>query len=184
MSLILTRRITVVINMKFDPRIVKSISQLCLQNWPTPAITWASTPIAHKDAVWAEFKKRYRWADEQGPVISDLFWQKGVAQTKDIFAKERKKPCTMLKLTIKATRWNTCTSIVPGGAALIYGLRCVSSGESKIGKRSAKLLLVTELEVVRTRGAVSPNCSIWLSRSLNLKGSHHDDRDDEFGGSS
>ncbi|KAK1399713.1 hypothetical protein POM88_009576 [Heracleum sosnowskyi] len=48
----------------------------------------------------------------------------------------------MLKLTIKATRWNTCTSIVPGGAVLIYGLRCVSSGETKIGKRSAKLLLV------------------------------------------
>ncbi|KAK1369885.1 hypothetical protein POM88_005397 [Heracleum sosnowskyi] len=74
-----------------DPRIVKSISQLCLQNWPTPAITWASTPIAHKDAVWAEFKKRYRWADEQGPVISDLFWQKCAARTKDILAKERKK---------------------------------------------------------------------------------------------
>ncbi|KAK1399044.1 hypothetical protein POM88_008907 [Heracleum sosnowskyi] len=38
-----------------DPRIVKCISQMCIQNWPTPAITWATTPAAHKDAVWAEF---------------------------------------------------------------------------------------------------------------------------------
>ena len=39
-----------------DNKIVKCISQLCLQNWPTAVITWASTPIAHKDAVWAEFQ--------------------------------------------------------------------------------------------------------------------------------
>ncbi|KAJ8639966.1 hypothetical protein MRB53_016660 [Persea americana] len=39
-----------------DSKIVKCISQLCLQNWPTPVITWASTPLAHKDAVWAEFQ--------------------------------------------------------------------------------------------------------------------------------
>ncbi|KAL1802024.1 hypothetical protein ACET3Z_030671 [Daucus carota] len=39
-----------------DPKIVKCISQLCLQNWPTPVIRWAETPLAHKDAVWAEFQ--------------------------------------------------------------------------------------------------------------------------------
>ncbi|KAK1397480.1 hypothetical protein POM88_007343 [Heracleum sosnowskyi] len=55
-----------------DPKITKCISQLCLQNWPTPAITWASTPVAHKDAVWAEFKKC-------------------AARTKDILSKDREK---------------------------------------------------------------------------------------------
>ncbi|XP_063942448.1 uncharacterized protein LOC108192659 [Daucus carota subsp. sativus] len=74
-----------------DHRIVKCISQLCLQNWPTPAIRWASTPTAHKDAVWAEFQKRYRWADEDGPTISDLFWRKCADRTKDNLSKERTK---------------------------------------------------------------------------------------------
>ncbi|KAL8099853.1 hypothetical protein AgCh_032200 [Apium graveolens] len=44
-----------------DHKIVKCISQLCFQNWPTPAITWASTPLAHKNAVWAEFQKCATW---------------------------------------------------------------------------------------------------------------------------
>ncbi|KAK1376234.1 hypothetical protein POM88_032427 [Heracleum sosnowskyi] len=74
-----------------DPKITKCISQLCLQNWPTTAITWASTPVAHKDAVWAEFKRRFKWADEQGPMISSLFWQKCAARTKDILSKDREK---------------------------------------------------------------------------------------------
>ena len=39
-----------------DSKIVKCISQLCVQNWHTPVITWASTPLAHKDTVWAEFE--------------------------------------------------------------------------------------------------------------------------------
>ncbi|KAJ8618956.1 hypothetical protein MRB53_015142 [Persea americana] len=46
-------------------KIVKCISQLCLQNWPTPAITWARTPLAHTDAVWAEFQE----ASSQGQPI-------------------------------------------------------------------------------------------------------------------
>ncbi|KAL6506670.1 hypothetical protein OROHE_022502 [Orobanche hederae] len=71
-----------------DNKIVKCISQLSLQNWPTPVITWASTPLAHKDAVWAEFQKRYRWADEQGPVICTPFWQKCAARAKDNLAKD------------------------------------------------------------------------------------------------
>ncbi|KAK1399148.1 hypothetical protein POM88_009011 [Heracleum sosnowskyi] len=74
-----------------DPRIVKCISQMCIQNWPTPAITWATTPAAHKDAVWAEFTKRYRWADEDAALISTLFWQKCAARTKDKFSKDRQK---------------------------------------------------------------------------------------------
>ncbi|KAK1404225.1 hypothetical protein POM88_003830 [Heracleum sosnowskyi] len=74
-----------------DPKITKCISQLCLQNWPTPAITWASTPIAHKDVVWAEFKRRYKWADEHGPMISSLLWKKCAARTKDILSKDREK---------------------------------------------------------------------------------------------
>ncbi|KAK1380578.1 hypothetical protein POM88_027322 [Heracleum sosnowskyi] len=74
-----------------DPRIVKCISQMCIQNWPTRAITWATTPAAHKDAVWAEFTKRYRWADEDAAVISTLFWQKCAARTKDKFSKDRQK---------------------------------------------------------------------------------------------
>ncbi|XP_074370072.1 uncharacterized protein LOC141711502 isoform X2 [Apium graveolens] len=64
---------------------------MCLQNWPTPAITWASIPLAHKNAVWAEFQKRYRWEDEQGDVISNLFWQKCAARMKDMIAKDRGK---------------------------------------------------------------------------------------------
>lgn len=36
-------------------------------------------------------QKRYRWADEQGPVISTLFWQKCAARTKDNLAKDRGK---------------------------------------------------------------------------------------------
>ncbi|KAK1394941.1 hypothetical protein POM88_013997 [Heracleum sosnowskyi] len=74
-----------------DPKVLKCISQLCLQNWPTPAITWAATPAAHKDAVWAEFLKRYTWAAEDGPTITTLFWEKFVARTKDNLSKERKK---------------------------------------------------------------------------------------------
>ncbi|KAK1361240.1 hypothetical protein POM88_045714 [Heracleum sosnowskyi] len=74
-----------------DHKITKCISQLCLQNWPTPAITWASTPVAHQDAVWAEFKRRFKWADEQGLMISSLFWQKCTARTKDILSKDREK---------------------------------------------------------------------------------------------
>ncbi|KAK1369395.1 hypothetical protein POM88_035487 [Heracleum sosnowskyi] len=74
-----------------DPKVVKCISQLCLQNWHTPAITWAATPTAHKDAVWAEFMKRYRWVVEDGPAITTLFWEKCAARTKDNLSKERKK---------------------------------------------------------------------------------------------
>ncbi|KAL8109434.1 hypothetical protein AgCh_025510 [Apium graveolens] len=77
-----------------DPKIVKCISQLCLQNWPTPVITWASTPVVHKDAVWVEFQKRYRWTDEQGPAISALFWHKYAARTKDNLSKECDKAIT------------------------------------------------------------------------------------------
>ncbi|KAJ8629224.1 hypothetical protein MRB53_022547 [Persea americana] len=51
-----------------DSKIVKCISQLCLQNWPTPVITWASTPLAHKDAVWVEFQETYNTLmDERYP---------------------------------------------------------------------------------------------------------------------
>lgn len=32
-----------------------------------------------------------RWADEQGPVIATLFWQKCVARTKDNLAKKCEK---------------------------------------------------------------------------------------------
>ncbi|KAK1383434.1 hypothetical protein POM88_021169 [Heracleum sosnowskyi] len=74
-----------------DPKVVKCIFHLCLENWPTPAITWAATPAAHKDAVWAEFMKRYRWAVEDGPAITTLFWEKCAARTKDNLSKERKK---------------------------------------------------------------------------------------------
>ncbi|KAJ8648945.1 hypothetical protein MRB53_001968 [Persea americana] len=48
-----------------DSKIVKCISQLCLQNWPTPVITWASTPLAHKDAVWAEFQINHPGQSEE-----------------------------------------------------------------------------------------------------------------------
>ncbi|KAK1403773.1 hypothetical protein POM88_003378 [Heracleum sosnowskyi] len=74
-----------------DPGVVKCISQLCLQNWPTSAITWDATPAAHKDTVWAEFLKRYRWADEDGSEITTLFWQKCATRTKDNLSKERRK---------------------------------------------------------------------------------------------
>ncbi|KAJ8624529.1 hypothetical protein MRB53_033059 [Persea americana] len=72
-------------------KIVKCISQLCLQNWPTPVITWASTPLAHKDAVWAEFQKRYRWDDAHASIIQTIFWQKCAIRTKDNLSKERQK---------------------------------------------------------------------------------------------
>ncbi|KAJ8629858.1 hypothetical protein MRB53_023181 [Persea americana] len=72
-------------------KIVKCISQLCLQNWPTPAITWASTPLTHKDTVWAEFQKRYRWDDTHASIIHIIFWQKCALRTKDNLSKERQK---------------------------------------------------------------------------------------------
>ncbi|KAK1378035.1 hypothetical protein POM88_024779 [Heracleum sosnowskyi] len=74
-----------------DPGVVKCISQMCLQNWPTSAITWAATPAAHKDGVWSEFLKRYRWADEDGSAITTLFWQKCATRMKDNLSKERRK---------------------------------------------------------------------------------------------
>ena len=36
-------------------------------------------------------QKRYRWADEDGPTISDLFWRKCADRTKDNLSKERTK---------------------------------------------------------------------------------------------
>ncbi|KAJ8632922.1 hypothetical protein MRB53_026258 [Persea americana] len=74
-----------------DSKIVKCISQLCLQNRPTPAITWASTPLTHKDAVWAEFQKRYKWDDAHASIIQTIFWQKCAVRTKDNLSKERQK---------------------------------------------------------------------------------------------
>ncbi|KAJ8618009.1 hypothetical protein MRB53_014195 [Persea americana] len=74
-----------------DSKIVKCVSQLCLQNWPTPAITWASTPLAHKDAVWVEFQKRYRWDDAHASIIRTIFLQKCTVRTKDNLNKERQK---------------------------------------------------------------------------------------------
>ncbi|KAL8134185.1 hypothetical protein AgCh_009299 [Apium graveolens] len=61
------------------------------QNWPTPAITWASTPVVHKDAIWAEFQKHYRWEENQGPVIATLFWQKCDDRTKDNLSRDSQK---------------------------------------------------------------------------------------------
>ncbi|WOG86081.1 hypothetical protein DCAR_0205278 [Daucus carota subsp. sativus] len=37
------------------------------------------------------YNKRYRWADEDGPTISDLFWRKCADRTKDNLSKERTK---------------------------------------------------------------------------------------------
>ncbi|KAK1375403.1 hypothetical protein POM88_031596 [Heracleum sosnowskyi] len=164
---------------KSNPRIVKSISQLCLQNWPTPAITWASTPIAHKDAVWAEFKKRYRWADEQGPVISDLFWQKCAARTKDILAKERKKALHNAEIDHQGHAMEHMHEAGGGEKAKgTYKGGSISKLQHMIVKESqSQGTHIHWLDVyVETRDG--------LPNAVNIAGSHHDDRDDEFGGSS
>ncbi|KAK1378382.1 hypothetical protein POM88_025126 [Heracleum sosnowskyi] len=86
-----------------------------MYNWPTPAITWASTPSAHKDAVWAaEFQVGERECSDDL-----LFFGRSL---KDNLPKEREKPYTVLASTIQGLECCSCTNVALGRAALIYGV--------------------------------------------------------------
>eukprot|EP00268_Persea_americana_P058171 TRINITY_DN7017_c0_g1_i1.p1 TRINITY_DN7017_c0_g1~~TRINITY_DN7017_c0_g1_i1.p1 ORF type:complete len:136 (+),score=17.90 TRINITY_DN7017_c0_g1_i1:428-835(+) len=122
-----------------DSKIVKCISQLCLQNWPTPVITWASTPLAHKDAVWAEFQKRYRWDDAHASIIQTIFWQKCAIRTKDNLSKERQKALQNAQIDHPGQAKEYMHKYSPWWCAPPYGLECMSNGKLKAGLRDAGL---------------------------------------------